>query len=249
MAVLAAEPIRTGALNPARDLGGGWPPLAEWEPSGMEGAEVERREEVPSDEALMAAFQRGDRGAYRTLVDRHAGEILNYVGRLVGDRGWAEDLTQDVFLRLWLKGSTFKAESKLSTWLYRVARNACLDFLKRRKHEPRLRDPAPGPASSSEYPALRLETADPMGGPERALERAEVKERVEAAIASLPERFRAPFVLCVLQGLSYEEAGAALGCSVKTVSSRLSRARTRFRKAVGPYLDDQAPPSARGGAR
>ncbi|MCI0340410.1 MAG: sigma-70 family RNA polymerase sigma factor [Planctomycetales bacterium] len=205
----------------------------------MEGAEVERREEVPSDEALMASFQGGDRGAYRTLVDRHAGEILNYATRLVGDRGWAEDLTQDVFLRLWLKGSTFKAESKLSTWLYRVARNACLDFLKRRKHEPRLRDPAPGPASSSEYPALRLEAEDPAGGPERALERAELRGRVEAAIAALPERFRAPFVLCVLQGLSYDEAGAVLGCSVKTVSSRLSRARTRFRKAVAPYLDDR----------
>jgi RNA polymerase sigma-70 factor (ECF subfamily) len=190
------------------------------------------RSDQPSDEQLMVRFQAGDRLAYRLLVERYSRELLAFTARLLGDRIWAEDLTQDVFLRLYQKAHTFRAESKLATWLYRVARNACYDHLKRRKHEPRLLPPVGGDGESGGV-------ADPAAvepTPPRRLEQAELRERVEAALAALPPRFREPFVLVVLQGLSYDDAARVAGCSVKTLSSRLSRARTRFRNALGPYV-------------
>lgn len=200
----------------------------------------DRRATDPSDEALMLGVQAGDRAAYHALVERFTGEILSYATRLLRDRTWAEDLTQEVFLRLFQKAYTFRAESKVSTWLYRVARNACFDHLKRRKHEPR--PMAPRGTGDPDEPGGGLpDPLDGQPGPPRQLEQAELKERVTAALATLPERFRAPFVLVVLQGLSYDEAGAILGCSVKTLSSRLSRARDRFRRAMGDWMDAEAP--------
>lgn len=190
------------------------------------------RADQPSDEQLMARFQSGDRLAYRLLVERYSRELLAFAARLLGDRIWAEDLTQDVFLRLYQKAHTFRAESKVATWLYRVARNACYDHLKRRKHEPRLM-----PTRAEDGDAAGL--PDPAAvepTPPRRLEQAELRERVEAALAALPARFREPFVLVVLQGLSYDDAARVAGCSVKTLSSRLSRARARFRRQMEPYL-------------
>lgn len=197
-----------------------------------------------TDEALMVRFQGGDRLAYRLLVERYSREITAFTARLLGDRVWAEDLTQDVFLKLYQKGHTFRAESKLSTWLYRVARNACYDFMKRRKHEPRLM-PTGGHDSSARPTAMLPEPVSGQAGPSRRLEQAEVKEHVMAALDALPKRFRDPFVLVVLQGKSYDVAAELVGCSVKTLSSRLSRARNRFRIAIAPYLTsgDEKPPS------
>ncbi|MHC5018495.1 MAG: RNA polymerase sigma factor [Planctomycetota bacterium] len=198
-----------------------------------------------TDEELMVRFQDGDRLAYRLLVERYSREITAFTARLLGDRIWAEDLTQDVFLKLYQKGHTFRAESKLSTWLYRVARNACYDFLKRRKHEPRLL-PTGGQDADGPRRATLPEPDAGQPGPARRLEQAEVKQQVMAALDALPKRFRDPFVLVVLQGLSYDAAAEIAGCSVKTLSSRLSRARNRFRVAMAPYLaqgeDGTAPP-------
>jgi len=198
------------------------------------------RADQPSDEHLMARFQSGDRLAYRLLVERYSRELLAFTARLLGDRTWAEDLTQDVFLRLYQKAHTFRAESTVATWLYRVARNACYDHLKRRKHEPRLMavGAADGEPGSLPDPAAVEPT------PARRLEQAELRDRVEAALAALPPRFREPFVLVVLQGLSYHDASRIAGCSVKTLSSRLSRARARFREQLAPYLDSGLPAPA-----
>ncbi len=190
----------------------------------------------------MVRFQDGDRLAYRLLVERYSREITAFTARLLGDRIWAEDLTQDVFLKLYQKGHTFRAESKLSTWLYRVARNACYDFLKRRKHEPRLL-PTGGQESATGRTATLPEPDSGQPGPARRLEQAEVKERVMEALETLPKRFRDPFVLVVLQGMSYDTAAEIVGCSVKTLSSRLSRARARFRDAMAPYLSSGDEPA------
>jgi RNA polymerase sigma-70 factor (ECF subfamily) len=202
-----------------------------------------------TDEELMVRFQDGDRLAYRLLVERYSRELTAFTARLLGDRIWAEDLTQDVFLKLYQKGHTFRAESKLSTWLYRIARNACYDFLKRRKHEPRLL-PTGGQENDTGRTATLPDPASGQPGPARRLEQAEVKERVMEALETLPKRFRDPFVLVVLQGMAYDAAAEIVGCSVKTLSSRLSRARTRFRTAMAPYLaageEDAAAPHGNG---
>ena len=150
------------------------------------------------DETLLEQFRRGEPGAFRSLVGRYAGEILSYATRLVGDRAWAEDLTQEVFVKLSQRPPATLANG-LRPWLYAVAKNQCLDFLKRR--------------------LIAV----------RACESIALEERVAKTLGALPEEQREAFVLCVLQGLSYEDAAVVAGCSVKTLSSRLARARERFR--------------------
>jgi RNA polymerase sigma-70 factor (ECF subfamily) len=175
-----------------------------------------------SDEALMSRVQRGDRGAFHLLVERHARGVLQHVARVVRDRASAEDLAQEAFVRLWTRSDSYRSESRVAAWLHAIARNACLDFLKRRRREPALEEAS--------------DLADRSSGPAGRLERDELAARVRAAVASLPDPFREPFELCVLQGLSYEDAARVLGCSVKTLSSRLARARERVRTELRPYL-------------
>jgi RNA polymerase sigma-70 factor, ECF subfamily len=169
------------------------------------------------DEALLEQFRQGEAGAFRALVGRYAGEILSYATRLVGDRTWAEDLTQEVFVKLSTRPPT-NPTNGLRPWLYAVAKNQCLDFLKKRERrvEPLVTDAMPCPRP----------------GPEAATENVELRERVTRTLDSLPDEQREAFVLCVLQGLSYEDAASVAGCSVKTLSSRLARARERFRLEV-----------------
>lgn len=166
------------------------------------------------DEALLEQFKRGEAPAFRALVGRYAGEILSYTTRLVRDRTWAEDLTQEVFVKLSTRPPATAAHG-LRPWLYAVAKNQCLDFLKRRT--PRAEPLAPDAV------------ACPRPGPEETTESRELHQRVAKTLDALPEEQRESFVLCVLQGLSYEDAAVVAGCSVKTLSSRLARARERFR--------------------
>lgn len=174
--------------------------------------------EVP-DEALVASFLAGDRNAYRAIVLRYARLLIAYATRLTGDAGTAEDVAQEAFLRLYTKAQELRAD-RLRPWLYTVARNACLDALRRRR-----RDPHSLPDAAPSLPGDEPEPSDD-------LERRELRERVDSALAQLNDDQRNAFILCVLQNLSYEDAARVLGCSVKTLSSRLVRARERFRELL-----------------
>ena len=168
--------------------------------------------------------------AFNRAMSEHADGLKTYAARMLGDSLLAEDVTQDSFLALYRHLSQVPA-SAFRPWLYRVCRNLCLDQLRRRKFKLRLfRDIQ----RDDERP---VSPPDEFGArPDQVAETREAQTAIEAAIENLPTKFREAFLLCEVQGLSYEDAAAVLGCPVKTVSTRLFRARQRFKTAVADQI-------------
>lgn len=179
----------------------------------------------------MAALRRGDLGAFEDLVRAHKDPLYAYFARMVGDRSWAEDLCQETFLRVYRSRDEYVERNEFRAWLFRIARNLALDFLRREKRRRALSlsRATPGALEPDFVPAGAL-------APPEELATRELARKVEEAILDLPPRFRNVFVLCAVEGLSYEEVARVEGCPVKTVSSRLSRARRRFQRMIDPYL-------------
>jgi RNA polymerase sigma-70 factor (ECF subfamily) len=147
-----------------------------------------------------------------TLFQRYQRPILAHLARLVGDRATAEDLCQDTFARA-LRGWPQDAPpSNGAAWLYRIATNAAYDHLRRRRR----------------IFFAPLQAADGAAASDRAAD--EERDRVRAALAGVPERYRVPLVLHACEGYSMEEIAAALGCSSAAVKMRLFRGRARFRE-------------------
>jgi RNA polymerase sigma-70 factor (ECF subfamily) len=170
--------------------------------------------------------------AFNRAIADHAEGLKTYAMRMLGDGILAEDIAQDAFLALYRHLSQVPAAA-FRPWLYRVTRNLCLDHLRRRKFKLKLfRDVAPRDAEERD-PVPVDASAD---RPDEVAQVRETQAAVEAAIQQLPVKFRDAFLLCEMQGLSYEDASAILKCPVKTVSTRLFRARQRFRAAVGDLL-------------
>ena len=164
------------------------------------------------DVALVAAVANGDRGAYRELLRRHAAAIQRYAGRLVRDPAEAEDVTQETFLRLWLRAGDYDPVARVTTWLFRIAHNLCVDRLRARGRVELLEEPD--------------EERAPESGAQPAL--LESKQRVEAlstALDALPPRQASALSLVHLHGLSGVEAAEVLAVSQEALESLLSRGR------------------------
>ena len=159
------------------------------------------------DAVLLERALRGDRAAFASVYDRHAKAVYGFALRMVGDRGAAEDVTQEAFLAL-LRGRAFDASRGFLPWLLTVTRNEALDHLRRRGRRP-------------ESPIDRelLETA-----PAREHD-ATAKDAVETALRLLPGEFREAVGLCDAMGLSYHEAAEVMGCPLGTVGTRVMRGR------------------------
>lgn len=169
--------------------------------------------------------------AFNRAMTEHADGLKSFAARMLGDSLLAEDVTQDAFLALFRHLHSVP-ENAMRPWLYRVARNLCLDILRRRKFKLRLfRD-------VSQNDDFELTPEDTRSNrPDDAAHSREAQLAIEEAIKVLPEKFREAFLLCEIQGLSYEEAAAIMDCPVKTVSTRLFRARQRFRAAVSNLIE------------
>jgi RNA polymerase sigma-70 factor (ECF subfamily) len=182
---------------------------------------------VDEDARLMLAFQNGDAGAFDELFARYTPRLLGFLLRMVRDRARAEELTQDVFIRLYNAADRYEARTRFSTYLFGIAHNLALNDLARahRKRETPL------------APEDRDRWVDPGPRADAQLEAARTQEALERAIGELPERQRAALLLRSQQGLGYEEIAEALGASVASVKSLLHRAR----EALTAKLGDLAP--------
>jgi RNA polymerase sigma-70 factor (ECF subfamily) len=184
---------------------------------------------LESDERLMLRFQGGDVRAFEELVRRHRTPVFSFLLRLVGDRGRAEDLCQETFLRVVGAAERWEPRALFRTWLYAVARNQALDEARRqafRRTEP-LDDPA-RPGAASDDPA-----------PDRAAEAALVRPKLEAALAALPGEQREVFLLREHAGLRFHEIAEVTGVPENTVKSRMRYALEALREkleelGVGP---------------
>jgi RNA polymerase sigma-70 factor (ECF subfamily) len=177
------------------------------------------------DSDLVARLRRGDRGAFEDLVIAYQHRVFGVALRMLGSRAEAQDLAQDVFLRVHGAIADFRGDAKLSTWLYTITSRLCLNRLA--SSERRM-------TREGEETLTRLATN--QAGPAAELERGELEAALHRAIAELPEERRIVVVLRDLQGLSYEEIAAALALELGTVRSRLHRARMDLKEKLERFL-------------
>lgn len=198
-----------------------------------------------SDVDLMLALQAGDEGAFTVLVDRHRDDVVNLTFRYLGNRADADDLAQEIFLRVYRARLGWRPEAKFTTWLYRVAVNACLNEVRSRKSRPTHRAASIG-AGAGDEPALPEMRDARSITPVEAVQREEMFGVVRRAVDALPERQRLALLLNKFHGQSYEELAAALELSVPAVKSLLVRARESVREAVEPYFTKEELPGRKG---
>ena len=172
----------------------------------------------------MEAARQGDQDAFEQLVRAYEKRVFALTLRMCGNPEAAAEAAQEAFLAVWQGLKFFRGESSFSTWLYRLASNACVDLLRR---EGRHRAAA-GPSLDDEE--LRLETADPAPTPQEAAERAELRRQIENGLRALPAEYRQVLILREMHQLSYEEIGQTLSLDPGTVKSRISRGRKRLQK-------------------
>ena len=182
---------------------------------------------TPADQedwALMARVARGDEPAFRMLVARHQTAIYELCYRYLGHVQDAEEVAQDVFIRLFRSAATWEPRAKLSTYLYRIAVNLSLNRIRDRKRRRLFSlDQVHEDGSTTEYAAPDTVRPDVL------LEDAERRRAVRAAVARLPEKQRTVVILRRYHELSYQEIAEVMGCSVQSVESRLFRARQRLK--------------------
>ena len=172
-----------------------------------------------SDNELVAAVAGGDEQACGLLMQRHLGRIVALGRRMMGNQADAEEIAQEVFLRVWTHAERWEpGRAQFGTWLHRVAANLCLDRLRRRR----------GTADIDEMPDL----VSGELAPDARLEADELAARVEEALQQLPERQRAAIVLSYYQELSNSETAEVLDVTIEAVESLLSRGRRQLRKLL-----------------
>ena len=189
-----------------------------------------------ADEDLMLALKGGDDSAFAELMRRHRGPIVNYVNRLIGDRDRAEDLAQEVFLRVYRHAGTYRVTARFTTWLYTIASNLGKNELRNRARRRNVSmDDSPYELKQDDY---HLGTRGDFLQPDRITDLNDRQRKVRTAIDSLPEHFRIMLVLRDLEGFAYEEIASMLDLPLGTVKSRINRARLEFKKRVEPLLSD-----------
>jgi RNA polymerase sigma-70 factor, ECF subfamily len=177
-----------------------------------------------SDSDLLQRCRAGDQAAWRDLVARHTRRVFNVAYRFVGRVDEAEDLTQEVFIKVYQSLDRYRqSEGSFTTWLTTVARNQVIDNYRRRREEKRRR---------LENPEILDVIASPEEGPLRGLERDERVEFVRRGLRALPADLREPLILCDLQGLPYEEVASILRLPLGTVKSRINRGRLELARRL-----------------
>jgi len=182
------------------------------------------------DFALMERIGAGDHAAFRTLVERHQNAVIGTVAKMLGNPSEAEDIAQQVFLRIWRNAKRYRPDAKFTTYLFTITRNLVFNETRRRSRKKEVS------SDEREEHSNQLVEASPDRQPDAELLQAELQKAVDDAIAALPEAQRMAVVLRRYEQLSYEEIADVLSLSVSAVKSLLFRARTTLRDALSGYL-------------
>jgi RNA polymerase sigma-70 factor (ECF subfamily) len=198
------------------------------------GAAVREQLRRLDDSGVVSAFLQGEERAFQELVERYQTRLLNFIYRTIGDRERAEDLVQEVFIRVYRHLHRFDRSKKFSTWIYTIASNLAKNELRNRSRNPLVLFQAIRKTWQDEDRPLQFE--DPAGRPDDLFRKRHLRELVEASVGRLPEHHRQVFILRELEGKSYEEIAEITDCNLGTVKSRLNRARNAFAAIIGPSL-------------
>ena len=166
----------------------------------------------------------GDVNAFEKLVTEYEKAVYAIAQRMTGNAEDAADMTQETIIKAYNSLQSFRGDSKFSVWLYRIANNVCLDFLRSRSRRPAISLST----EDDDGEETQLDIADESQSPEQLLERSLTRDAVRRGLDALPPDYRQILLLREIQGLSYEEIAAALGIESGTVKSRIFRARKRL---------------------
>lgn len=186
------------------------------------------------DEELLALFSSGEADAFGVLLERYRRPIFNFVARHSGDAPRAEDLTQEVFLRAIQRAEQFRGESKVSTWLYKIARNLCIDHRRGMRHRGHASLDAP---TNGDGPSLGERLPSDARGAHESLVDEDLRARILAAVEALPDDQREVFLLRQIENMPFGEIADVVGASENTVKSRMRYALLRLREALSEYQD------------
>jgi RNA polymerase sigma-70 factor (ECF subfamily) len=198
--------------------------------SGNDPGNPGRSDEDAEDVRLMELVSHGDTSAFETLVERHQSLVGGTVAHMLGSNSDVEDISQQVFIRVWKSARRYVPRAKFTTWLLKITRNLVFNELRRSKrhaHIPLQTDPG-----AEEFPLK--DEKNPA--PDASLLETELQQAIDDAIAQLPESQRMALILRRYEQLSYEEISEVLDLSVPAVKSVLFRARTELRSRLSKYL-------------
>lgn len=182
----------------------------------------------------MLRVQQGDLRAFEELVEKYKQAVVNLLARMLGDPVEAEDLGQGVFVQVYRSAARYRVSAKFSTWLFTIARNLCLNELRRRSRHPAESLDAPPPGRE---PERERQFPDPnLSGPVEQLLQGELAAKVQEALLDLPENQRLAILMWRDGELAYEEIGTVLGCSLTAVKSLIHRGRETLKRRLKPYL-------------
>jgi len=198
------------------------------------------------DVRLMLEVRDGSAAAFEELMLRHQGRLVMILEHLVGSRDLAEDLTQDVFLRVYRSRQRYQPGAKFSTWLYTIANNVAANALRSqsRRREVNLAASESGPLGA--HPLEVMIQASSGQIPARQLDKAEARDIVRLALAALNERQRLAVLLNKFEGMSYADIAETMELTPQAIKSLLSRARVNLRDVLEPYFQRGEPPVAKG---
>lgn len=194
------------------------------------------RPEAP-DESLLERFAGGDDEAFEVLVERYQRPMYNFVRRSVQDPEVASDIVQETFMRVIQRADEFRGQAKVSTWMYTIARNLCVDHARKMVHRRHASLDAPSRRGDEDDRALVDRIAGPSKGADRETIGAQLKVAVTAAVEQLPEDQREVFLLRQLEHLSFQEIAEICGIPENTAKSRMRYALERLKAALGEYED------------
>jgi len=183
----------------------------------------------------MLRLRAGDEDAFRELFEKHSRSIVNFAYHFVGSRFRAEELAQDVFLQLYRAAPRYEPQAKFTTWLYRIATNACLNELRRPERRHKTRPLEYEPEDSRERAEIAFADPEAERG-DTALAGRQLEARIREVLVKLPENQRAALLMSRTEGMSYREVADALETSESAVKSLVFRATATLRKELAEFL-------------
>jgi len=189
-----------------------------------------------ADEDLMVLYQRGEVRAFELLLSRHRKPVYNFILRFVGEKETAEDVLQEVFMRVIKGAEAYKRQAKFTTWLYTIARNLCVDQTRRRKHRKHASLDAPLDGSADAGTLLDVIPSSEMASDRKSSNR-ELQARMQRAIAGLVEDQREVFVMREFLDLPFKQIAEIVGVPENTVKSRMRYALEKLRLELDEYKD------------
>lgn len=185
----------------------------------------------------MLMFRDGDEQAFRTLYIRYRKKIINYCYRFFPDRTIAEELAQEVFVRMYRAGSKYRPDARFSTWLFKIATNVCLNELRKKQYHSKT-DSLDQPIETDKGPIYRELESDPESHPGMVLESEERDQVLRNALAALPPKQKAALILRIYEEFSYQEIAQQLKCSESSVKSLIHRGRESLKEVLGSYIKE-----------